>query len=305
MIATTTRDVWPIPRTLRRLESVEFLPSGGALHVHTPDVSPHPPLLFVHGVGGAAWSWGPQVAALGDEFACFVWEGRGHGAAPATTDAGLGDFYIDAREALAYVFATTGRRAIVVGHSMGGLIALALACEAPAEVCAVFLIDPVYSDGNGDRHVTVPKPLASLVHLALTPIARSYRRDGKLSRVISRRIFEQAFEDPVAMERSWALQRTQIPVEYPQMIFEAFEGVSNFPFRPFADHVSVPTFLIEVSSRSWSKKPRFSRLAERLRARLGPAVTYEVVKGGHYLQLDRPHEVTERLAAFARQLAQT
>jgi 3-oxoadipate enol-lactonase len=287
------------------LESVELLPSGGALHIHDPGTSPHPPLLFLHGVGGAAWSWGPQVRALRGEFACFVWEGRGHGSAKATTDAGLGDFYVDAREALAYVFESTRQPAVVVGHSMGGLIALALTCEAPAEVCATFLVDPVYSDGNGDRHVTIPKPLLSLVRLALTPIVRSYQRDGALSRAISRRIFKLAFEDSAAMERAWTLQRTQIPVEYPQMIYEAFEGVANFPFRPFADEVGVPTYLIEVSSKSWAKKQRFSQLAARLRKRLGEKVTYDIVEGGHYLQLDRPQEVTARLTAFARRLART
>ena len=282
-----------------------MLPSGGALHVHNAGTSRHPPLLFLHGVGGAAWSWGPQVAALSAEFACFVWEGRGHGAARATADAGLGDFYIDAREALAYVSEVTRQPAVLVGHSMGGLIALALTCEAPAEVCATFLVDPVYSDGNGDRHVTIPKPLIALVRLALAPIVRSYQRDGKLSRAISRRIFKLAFEDPEAMERAWVLQRTQIPVEYPQMIYEAFEGVANFPFRPFADEVGVPTYLLEVSSKSWAKKQRFEQLAQRLRTRLGESVTYDVVKGGHYLQLDRPQEVTARLAAFARRLLQT
>jgi pimeloyl-ACP methyl ester carboxylesterase len=279
-----------------------LLPSGGALHIHKPAVARYPPLLFLHGVGGGAWSWGPQVAALGDEFACFVWEGRGHGVAPPTSDAGLGDFYVDAREALAFVFEAAREPAIVVGHSMGGLIALALTCAEPAEVCAAFLVDPVYSDGNGDRHVTIREPLLSLVRLAISPIVRSYQRDGRLSRVISRRIFELAFEDRAAMERSWPLQRTQVPVEYPKMICEAFEGVDNFPFRPFADEVAVPTYLIEASSESWAKKPRFGQLAERLRTRLGEAVTYDVVKGGHYLQLDRPQEVTGRLAAFARRL---
>ncbi len=262
--------------------------------------APHPPLLFVHGVGGAAWSFGPQVEALGGEFACFTWEGRGHGAAPRVADAGLGDYYRDAVEALAYVYETTGERALIVGHSMGGLIALALACERPEAVRGLFLIDPVYSDGNGDRHVMLPKPVIALVRLIVTPIAGSYMRDGKISRAISRWIFDQAFEDRVAMERAWALQCTQVPVEYPQMLFEAFEGVSNFPFHPFADVVTVPTYLVEAASTRWRKQPRFGGLAARLRARLGEGCRYDIVPGGHYLQLDRPLEINERVAAFAR-----
>jgi pimeloyl-ACP methyl ester carboxylesterase len=279
------------------------LPSGGALHIHQPAApGPYPPILFVHGVGGAAWSWEPQLAALGDEFRTFTWEGRGHGAAPRVADAGLGDYYRDALEALTYVYETTGEPVLIVGHSMGGLIALALACEKSAAVAGLFLIDPVYSDGNGDRHVMLPKPVIALVRLIVAPIARSYMRDGKVSRVISRRIFELAFEDRVVMEHAWALQRTQVPVEYPQMLFEAFEGVSNFPFHPFADVISMPTYLVEASSTRWSKRSRFSGLAARLRARLGDSATYDVIPGGHYLQFDRAREINERIATFARSL---
>jgi pimeloyl-ACP methyl ester carboxylesterase len=259
----------------------------------------------VHGVGGAAWSWGPQIAALGDEFACFVWEGRGHGAAPRVADAGLGDYYRDALEALRYVFETTGKPVLVVGHSMGGLIALALACEQSAAVRGLFLIDPVYSDGNGDRHVMLPKPLIALVRLAIAPIAASYMRDGRVSRAISRWMFTLAFDDRAAMERAWVLQRTQVPVEYPQMLYQAFEGVSNFPFHPFADVVTVPTYLVEAASSRGPKRARFRGLAARLRARLGDDATYEVIAGGHYLQLDRPREINERIATFARALGRT
>lgn len=279
------------------------LPSGGALHIQKPAAAgPYPPILFVHGVGGAAWSWQPQLAALAGEFACFTWEGRGHGVAPRVADAGLGDYYRDALEALTYVFEATGEPAIVVGHSMGGLIALALACERSDAVRGLFLIDPVYSDGNGDRHVVLPAPVLSLVRLAIAPIARSYMRDGKVSRTISRWIFEKAFEDRVTMERTWVLQRTQVPVEYPQMLYEAFEGVSNFPFHPFADVVTVPTYLVEAASTRGPKGSRFAGLAARLTARLGENATYDVIPGGHYLQLDRPREINERIAAFARSL---
>jgi pimeloyl-ACP methyl ester carboxylesterase len=129
-------------------------------------------------------------------------------------------------------------------------------------------------------------------------------RDGKISRAISRWIFEKAFEDRVAMERTWVLQRSQVPVEYPQMLYEAFEGVSNFPFHPFADVVTVPTYLVEAASTRGPQGSRFAGLAARLNARLGDASTYDVIPGGHYLQLDRPREINERIAAFARGLEQ-
>ncbi len=42
-----------------------------------------------------------EVESLGADFACFGWEARGHGSARRVADAGLADYYEDAREALA------------------------------------------------------------------------------------------------------------------------------------------------------------------------------------------------------------
>lgn len=93
--------------------SRQVLASGGVVHVEAPAApGPHLPILFLHGVGGAAWSWAPQREALRDAFTCFTWEGRGHGEAPRVADAGLADYYQDAREALDFAFATTGQPAL-------------------------------------------------------------------------------------------------------------------------------------------------------------------------------------------------
>jgi pimeloyl-ACP methyl ester carboxylesterase len=278
------------------------LPSGAVLHRSRAASSVSPmPLLFLHGVGGGAWSWGPQRAALAGEFDCFVWEGRGHGAAPRIADAGLSDYYLDALEGLRQVVACTGQPALVVGHSMGGLLALALACEQGAAVRGLFLVDPVYAD-RGDPPVTFPRPVLAVIRLVVGVLARSYLEDGRLSRALSRLIFRVAFQDRAAMERAWPLQRTQVPLEYPRMLYESFEGVTGFPFHPFADRVEAPVHLVEATARASSRRSRFAEVMARLRARLGPAATFEALQGGHYLQLDRPAQISDRLARFARQL---
>jgi pimeloyl-ACP methyl ester carboxylesterase len=87
--------------------------------------------------GGAAWSWEPHAAALARKRRTYAWEARGHGETARVADAGLGDYYDDAREALAYVTQHEGRSAIVVAHSLGGLFALALAASRPADVAGL------------------------------------------------------------------------------------------------------------------------------------------------------------------------
>ncbi len=250
-------------------------------------------MLFLHGVGGGAWSWRPQRQELGAEYRTFVWEARGHGSAARVEDAGLGDYYADAREALAAAAAECGALTLA-GHSMGGLLALALAADEPQAVRGLFLIDPVYADGDSVGHLG---PVAGRVaRVACEPVIGSFARDGRMSRILSRWIFERAFEDRARMEAAWIDQRSQLPIEYPRMLREAFDGPSDFPLRDFTAGIAVPTALLEGSSGL--RRPRFPRLVERLRARLGERFSYEAIAGGHYLQLDQPAAVNAALRRF-------
>jgi pimeloyl-ACP methyl ester carboxylesterase len=147
----------------------------------------------------------------------------------------------------------------------------------------------------------VLKPLLALLCGLVSPVVRSYQRDGGLSRAISRRMFRWAFLDAAAMEKAWALQRTAVPLEYPRMLYESIAGVEGFAFRPFADLVTAPTFILEARQRP-SARSRFAGIIARFRTR-GVHCAHEVLDGGHYLQLDRPAQVTERLLGFAQSVS--
>jgi pimeloyl-ACP methyl ester carboxylesterase len=244
--------------------------------------------LFLHGVGGAAWSWRPQVADLAADHACFVWEARGHGAAARVADAGLADYYADAREALAAVRACTSRGITLAGHSMGGLLAIALGAQFPERIGGLVLIDPVYPQNDGVSAHDLG-PLTPLMLLLMKPLVTSFLRDGWAARVISRWMFTHSFTDRERMEDAWRDQRRQVPIEYPKMFYEAFGRPEGFPVQPFARRIDVPVLAFN---------PRSRELVDALQRRLGPRFVCEQLAGGHYLQLDRPVQVNERLRRF-------
>lgn len=284
---------------LATADTLTRLPSGAVVHASGPAHPAELSVLFLHGVGGAAWSWAPQVRELCGRFECLVWEGRGHGAAARVSDAGLADYAQDAREALEAVWAARGKPVLLVAHSMGAMLALALACEHPQRVSGLFLVDPVYAD-SGSRPAPL-RPLLTGLCWLISPVVRSYQRDGWLSQTLSRRFFRRAFLDAAAMEQAWALQRTVVPLEYPRMLYESITGVEGFAFRPFADLVTAPTFILEARQRPQARS-RFAGVVARFRARPPVRCEHEMLDGGHYLQLDRPAPVTGRLLDFAQSL---
>jgi pimeloyl-ACP methyl ester carboxylesterase len=103
-----------------------------------PALPPRPALLLVHGLSGGAWYWARYqqfFAARG--YASRALDLRGRGASRPVADFGrvaLAD-YVDDALAVARDFPEPP---VVIGHSMGGLIALKLA-EAGAVRAAVLL----------------------------------------------------------------------------------------------------------------------------------------------------------------------
>jgi 3-oxoadipate enol-lactonase len=278
-------------------DAIRALPAGGVLHVDGPAGAP--PLLFLHGVGGGAWSWRPQRAAFAPAYRLFVWEARGHGAAAAVVDAGLADYYADAREALAEVVAETGKPPAVVAHSMGGLLAFALARDEPERLKGLFLVDPVYATGDAAYGHFTPQA-GAIAKFLCAPLLRSFERDGTLSRVVARWLFAQAFTDRARMEAAWTDQRRQVPFEYPRMLEESFGRPEGFTLSNFGREISLPTAVLEGDKKAG--RVRFPEMIDALRERLGPQFTSETIHGGHYLQLDRPAEVNARLARFLERL---
>jgi pimeloyl-ACP methyl ester carboxylesterase len=241
-------------------------------------------------VAGGAWSWEPQVEALRGDFFCAAWEGRGHGGAARVHDAGLAEYSVDANEALDEVLRGRQGGAFIAGHSMGGLLALALAAERPSGVAGLFLVEPVYNPSGLPHGAGLLAPVA---RIAIAPLVHSVNNNGAFSQTLARIMFEKAFEDRDAMERYWIMQKTQVPLEFPKMFYEAFEGTSGFPNRAFAHEVLAPVTLVEGTAAKYS--PRFPELVSGLKEKIGERFRYEMVPGGHYLQLDRPRRVNELL----------
>jgi pimeloyl-ACP methyl ester carboxylesterase len=109
---------------------------GSRLRVVTYGPDSAPPIVFAHGWTCNAQVWLPQVLALAEEFRVITYDQRGHGG----SDFGVEPFHIDELgHDLSAVLAATVRedeRAVVAGHSMGGMTIMSWAKEHPEEVQA-------------------------------------------------------------------------------------------------------------------------------------------------------------------------
>ena len=107
------------------------------------------PVVFLHGLGLDRRCWRPQIEALRAQgIPCHAWEMPGHGGAPwdgqpmsfAGLAAALTEFLDGQKIATAHL----------VGHSMGGMLALELAATAPTRCRSLTLIGSSAMFGSAD-----------------------------------------------------------------------------------------------------------------------------------------------------------
>jgi len=90
------------------------------------------PLLLIHGLGYGRWGWGPVLAPLAERYRVLAFDNRGIGA--SSVPDGPYSARTMAEDAVAVLEAAGVGRAHVVGTSLGGMVAQALAADFPERV---------------------------------------------------------------------------------------------------------------------------------------------------------------------------
>lgn len=175
------------------------LPRSGSPSVPI-DVGEGPVVVLIHGQPGNGRSWWPVAEALRDSFRVLAPDRPGWGAhpRPATDLAGNAlslARVLEDREAL-----EKDSRAVVVGHSLGGGVALELALVRPDLVAALVLVGSVGVAGaltGMDRLLAVPVLGDGLLRAGGAALRRTAGAVRRLSRAGSAEVLlEQASRFP-------------------------------------------------------------------------------------------------------------
>lgn len=122
------------------------------MHVHTRGPIDGLPVLLIHGNCSSALYWEPLVRGLPEAWRIVMPDLRGYGESetlPVDGTRGLRDFADDVAAVLGDGSFAPGARPVVVGHSMGGGVAMQLLIDHPAEIAALVLEAPVSPYGFG------------------------------------------------------------------------------------------------------------------------------------------------------------
>jgi esterase len=97
-----------------------------------------PPLLILHGFFASSRNWRSVAQTLSDKFHVYVLDMRNHGASPHNP---VMDYEVMANDVLQFMDARQIVAAAILGHSMGGKIAMWLALNHPQRVAKLMVVD--------------------------------------------------------------------------------------------------------------------------------------------------------------------
>lgn len=252
-----------------------------------------PPLLLLHGLAEDASDWQAIMPALGRHRRVYAPDLPGLGGGTEL----LGDYSSTTLTRLVARFLdeVDVRRAAVVGHSLGGLVALRLALSQPARVAALALLAGV---GLG----SAVSPL--LRAAALPGVGEWWVMWGRTSLGAQQRAWSRAlllFHDPRRMPTEWLRRQAQL-ARSPGFIEASLAALrAHVDLRGQRDVLSDQLVRVEAPTLVvWGERDRVLPLAQGRRAvaRLGDGALALIPACGHLPQVERPEQVAHRLASF-------
>jgi 3-oxoadipate enol-lactonase len=237
------------------------------------------PLVFLHGLGGGKAVWDRQVEhfrALG--YACTAWDQPGYGQSPIVEPYSF--------EALAGALdRLVGGKAVIVGHSMGGLVAQEFYARYPQKVAALALCFTSAAFAAGTAFAK------QFVAMRVGPLDA-----GKSMLEIAREVLPTQ-RGPVSDEASFQ-HAVRIMAQVPPATYrKAVEAITTFDRRADLANIKVPTLLIAGSNDVTAPAALMERMAQRI-----PGSEFVVLQGcGHLGQMDQPGAFNQALEGFLRQ----
>ena len=246
------------------------------------------PLLLVHGLGGAAANWLALAPLLLATRRLLVPELPGHGGSSALPAAPSLNAYADR---LGIVLEQEGiASAGVVGHSLGGAIALRLSIRRPDAVSALVLAGAA-GISSGRRSARYALTITGIVKPGrrLAPHRRRIARSNTLKRVVFGR---WGASDPPALPTELAEAFLSGPARHTDTVSAAQALVRDDP-RADLDRVRCPSLVLWGARDHQLPVEDAFDYARRLRARLRV-----IADCGHLLIGERPDACADAIEDF-------
>ena len=254
----------------------------GRLSYLAADNSSLPPLVFLHGIGGAARAWHGQLDFFKHRYRTIAWDMPGYGGStplPTVSIAALADALKDLLQQV------RAMKPILVGHSIGGMIVQQLLAKHPRIASAIVLAQtsPAFGKPDGDWQ-------KALIEARLGPLDRG----ETLAALAPSLVKELAGDDPDIGGMELA---RDCMASVPEATYRAtMMSMLGFDRRNALKDIVVPTLLLSGSKDKNAPAPMMAKMATYV-----PSARYIELEGvGHLANLEHPAAFNAALDSFLK-----
>lgn len=229
-----------------------------------------PPVVLLHGAGGDHLVWPAEIRRL-PGFRVFALDLPGHGKSPGPGCQSVEEY---AHAIIKFMDEVGLWRAVLIGHSLGGAVALSAANKHPERIVGLGLVSsgprlqvPGHLLENVSNPSTFPFAAQSLQSLMCGPHTPSRLAELNLERLLSLR---------------------------PTLLYGDLLACGRYDTTNWLDSIRVPV-LVTCGTEDKLTPPRYSSV---LAASIPGAALQTVDGAGHLVMLEQPHRVQKILLVF-------
>ena len=237
-------------------------------------------LVFLHGIGADRHAFDGDVEYFGRNARAIAWDMPGYGESTPLEAMTIGTL----ADSLARLLDARGvERAILVGHSMGGMVAQEFVATHPERVAALVLVatSPAFGDGSGEWQRRFLADRLKPLDEGKTPADFA---PVLVRGIVGRDADEQGIATAIA-----CMSRVPVPTYR-----AALHAIVAFDRRASLAAIRAPTLVLAAEL----DKVAAPRVMERMAADIRGAV-YRLIPGaGHLVNLERPREFRAAIDEF-------
>ncbi len=244
---------------------------------------PGQPLIIMHGLFGMLDNWHNLARSFSENYHVFLVDLRNHGQSPHSSDFSYPLMAADIAELMQHLGLS---KAAILGHSMGGKVAMEFALENPEKCSELIVVDiaPVqYRPGHDDI-------FAALFSIDLKDGTRKRSElDEEMAKYIPEFGTRQFLLKSLVRDGdgfAWKFNLDALHHHY-EKIIAGIEGARDY---------TGPTLFIRGSESRYVRDEHWSRIEE-----LFPLAKLSTVEGaGHWVHAEKPQELIQLVKEFLR-----
>ncbi|MBP1695688.1 MAG: putative Carboxylesterase [Deltaproteobacteria bacterium] len=249
------------------------------------------PLVLIHGYGAGIWVWEKQIDVLSQGYRVYALDLIGHGFSDRPKIPYTPETYIHCLKG--FMDGVGIEKATLIGNSMGGGVAWAMAILFPERVDRLILIDCVPPDVLHQVKNESFRMLAAVKDIPFLPyLVMAARNKSSIRQILLECVSDTRLVTPEAVNRQYQLSKIK---GTPRVLYSTFKHAKEaFKLKDAFSLIRKPTLFI------WGERDLVfpPPLGENLHRAIAGSKFRKIEKSGHIPMWETPEEVNRAILDF-------